>query len=136
MDIMRATDVRKNWSMTLDTVVRERPAYITRTHDNIALIDVNTLNEILSGYRFIAERLDEPDGSVTLSLKDMDIISNGADLDTAKQNLASDIKEYAEEFYTEYPLWSSAPNRKKHIPYVFKALTLTEDKIAENIINA
>ena len=59
MDMMKATDVRKNWSLTLDSVVRERPAYIKRTHDSIAMMDVSTLNTLLMGYRFNAKKLKE-----------------------------------------------------------------------------
>lgn len=28
MDIQNATDIRKNWSVTLDSVVHDRPAYL------------------------------------------------------------------------------------------------------------
>ena len=35
MDLQNATDVRKNWSITLDKVSHERPAYVKRTHDNV-----------------------------------------------------------------------------------------------------
>ncbi len=40
MDVLSSTDVRKNWSETLDSVVRERPAYIKRTRDNLALMNI------------------------------------------------------------------------------------------------
>ena len=134
MDIINSTDIRKNWSVTLDSVVHDKPAYIKRTHDYIALIDISTLNKILGGYKFYTDVFNEDDGSITLSMRDMDIIINDADRDSAIRRLASYIKEYAEEFYSEYNLWSNAPNRKSHIPYVFKALTLDEDAIIEEII--
>ena len=134
MDLLNATDVRKNWSVTLDSVVRERPAYIKRTHDNIAIIGVSTLNDILSGYRFNVKKIKEDDGSITLSTVEMDIIANAPDEISAKRQLAAYIKEYAEEFYDEFPLWSAAPNRKSHIPYVFKALSLGIDEILEDIV--
>ncbi len=134
MDLLNATDVRKNWSVTLDSVVRERPAYIKRTHDNIAIIGVSTLNDILSGYRFNVKKIKEDDGSITLSTVEMDIIANAPDEISAKRRLAAYIKEYAEEFYDEFPLWSAAPNRKSHIPYVFKALSLSIDEILEDIV--
>ncbi len=134
MDLLNATDVRKNWSITLDTVSRERPAYVKRTHDNVAIISVPTLNLMLSGYHFHANKFKEEDGSVTLSAADLDIVVNEVNEDAAKRRLAEYIKEYAEEFYSEYPLWSKAPNRQSHIPYVFKALTLDEDAIMEDIV--
>ena len=133
MDMLKATDVRKNWSLTLDSVVRERPAYIKRTHDSIAMMDVSTLNDLLIGYQFVAKKYQEDDGSITLSLVDIDIVANAPDETSAKKRLAAYIKEYAEEFYDEYEYWSKAPNRKAHIPYVFKALTLDIDDIAGGI---
>ena len=134
MDMLCATDVRKNWSLTLDSVVRERPAYVKRTHDNVAIIDVTTLNSILAGYKYNAKKIKEKDGSITLSLCDIDIVVNDRDEDSAKKRLAEDIKEYAEDFYNEFSLWASAPNRKSHIPYVIKALTLDTEEISEDIV--
>ena len=119
MDLLNATDVRKNWSVTLDQVAHERPAYVKRTHDNVAIVSVSTLNLMLSGYHFCAKEFKEKDE---------------ANEQAAKRRLAEYIKEYAEEFYEEYALWSKAPNRVGHIPYVFKALTLDTEAIEGEII--
>ncbi len=67
MYVLSSTDVRKNWSETLDSVVHERPAYIKRTRDNVALLNMNTLMELLSGYKFTVRKYVEEDGSITLS---------------------------------------------------------------------
>ena len=37
--------------------------------------------------------------------------------------LLEDMKEYAQDFYREFDFWSSAPNRKRHIPYVLKIVS-------------
>ena len=134
MDLLNATDVRKNWSVTLDNVAHEKPAYIKRTHDNVAIFSINTLNMILAGYHFNAKKFKEEDGSVTLSAVDLDIVVNEADEKTAKLRLAEYIKEYAEEFYSDYAYWSKASNRQSHIPYVFKALTLDTESVMEDIV--
>ncbi len=134
MDVLSSTDVRKNWSETLDSVVHERPAYIKRTRDNIALINLNTLLELLSGYRFTARKYVEDDGSVTLSADNIDIVVNGVNIETAKRAMAADIKEYAEDYYEHFATWSNAPNRKAHIPYVLKALSLDETAIMEELV--
>ena len=134
MDLLNATDVRKNWSFTLDQVAHERPAYVKRTHDNVAIMSVSTLNAMLAGYRFYADKFNEDDGTVTLSAIDLDIVVNDVNEEAARHRMAEYIKEYAEEFYSEYALWSKAPNRQAHIPYVFKALTLDIDAIEGDII--
>ena len=134
MDILNATDVRKNWSVTLDSVIHERPAYVKRTRDNLAIINIDTLNEILAGYVFTAKKYKEKDNSVTLSADDLDIAVNAKDEKQARLALAADIKEYAEDYYDHFSAWSMAPNRKQHIPYVLKALSLNEAMIAEGIV--
>ena len=134
MDMINATDVRKNWSVTVDNVAHERPAYVKRTHDNVAIFSINTLNLMLAGYHFNAKKYKEKDGSVTLSSVDLDIVVNDVNEEAAKRRLAEYIKEYAEEFYYEYSYWSKAPNRQSHIPYVFKALTLDTETVMEDIV--
>ncbi len=134
MDLLNATDVRKNWSITLDNVAHERPAYIKRTHDNVAIFSVETINAMLSGYHFNAKKFKEKDGSVTLSAVDLDIVVNEENEKAAVRRLAEYIKEYAEEFYSDYAYWSKAPNRQSHIPYVFKALTLDTESVMEDIV--
>lgn len=53
----------------------------------------------------------------------------------AKVLLAQSIMEYALEYYENYSFYSKAPNRKKHVPYVFKALIMNDiDKIGKGIV--
>ena len=134
MDMINATDVRKNWSITLDNVAHERPAYVKRTHDNVAIFSISTLNMMLAGYHFNAKKFKENDGSITLSSVDLDIVVNDVNEEAAKRRLAEYIKEYAEEFYSDYSYWSKAPNRQSHIPYIFKALTLDTESVMEDIV--
>ena len=134
MDVLSATDVRKNWSMTLDSVIHVRPAYVKRTRDNLAIINIETLNEVLSAYAFKVKKYVEKDGSVTLSSDNLDLAVNGPDESRARQAMAADIKEYAEDYYENFSTWSISKNRKAHIPYVLKALSMNEDTIAEEII--
>ena len=123
---INATEVRKEWSSVVDGVIRERPILIKRTRDKIWLSDVQTMADILNAYQFTAERFVEDDASITLSLNEMDLIKNAATETEARLLLAQSIAEYAAEYYEHYAVYSKAPNRKAHIPYVFKAL-LTED---------
>lgn len=126
MMTINATEVRKEWSSVVDGVIRERPILIKRTRDKIWLSDVQTMADILNAYQFTAERFVEDDASITLSLNEMDLIENAATETEARLLLAQSIAEYAAEYYEHYAVYSKAPNRKAHIPYVFKAL-LTED---------
>ena len=131
---MNATDVRKNWSEVSDTVIRTRPQFIKRTRDYMMLSNIEFLESILTAYTYTAIELSEEDGSITLSLNEIDLVENAPTLNEAKHQLAEAILEYSTDYYNEFNLWSSAPNRKEHIPYVFKALIMDDVKKIEECI--
>jgi hypothetical protein len=130
----QATAVRKDWSAVCDSVLHEKPKFIKRTRDKMWFSSLETMEEILSGYSFTAEKLVEDDSSITLSLNEIDLIENGEDEHMARLNLAKAILDYSLDYYNEYELYSHAPNRKGHIPYIFKALIMDDiEKIGESI---
>jgi len=134
MVIEQATNVRKNWSKVMDSVIRERPALIRRTRDNIWMIDADMFSLMLSDFNFTATKFVEPDNTVTLSLNEMDLICNGANEADAKIEMANCILEYAEEYYDNFYLYSKDNIRQKHIPYVLRALTMTPEEIGEILV--
>lgn len=81
-----------------------------------------------------AERYIEADGSITLSLNEIDIIENGATEWVARHQLGKAILDYANDYYAEFDLWTNAPNRKAHAPYVEKALTINDAEKIGNMI--
>lgn len=121
-----ATNVRKDWSTFFDKAVREKPVFIKRTRDSAVLSDLSFIDLLLDKYEFECTKYVEEDGTVTLSADLFDVIENADTEEEAKSKMARSILDYAEDFYEEYDLWSKAPNRKKHIPYVFKALLLND----------
>lgn len=131
---MNATDVRKNWSQILDTVAREKPTFIKRTRDYMVLVNEDTFSDILSTYKFSAIKFIENDGSVTLSMNEIDLAENAPTEAEAKEQLAQAILDYALDFYDDFAYWSRAANRRAHVPYVLKALLLDDiHKIGECI---
>lgn len=132
--IMNATDVRKEWSAIVDNAVRQKPQFFKRTRDYLVLSDLHFMEELMAAYSYSAVRMDEKDGSVTLALNEIDLVENGIDETEARMKLAAAILEYAEDYYNDFSYWSSAPNRKSHIPYVFKALFIGDiQKIGDSI---
>ena len=132
--IMNATDVRREWSTIVDNTVRQKPQFFKRTRDYLVLSDLHFMEELLAAYSYSAVRMDEKDGSITLALNEIDLVENGKDETEARVKLAASILEYADDYYNEFSYWSSAPNRKSHIPYVFKALFIGDiQKIGDSI---
>lgn len=130
----QATVVRKEWSAVCDSVIHNKPKFIKRTRDKMWLSNLETVLEILEVYYFTAQKFIEDDGTVTLSLNEIDLIENGKNEQEARLNLAKSILKYSMEYYNNYELYSHSPNRKKHIPYIFKALIVDNpEKIGEII---
>jgi len=125
MQILNATQVRNEWSEVIDSVIRDKPKFIKRTRDYLFLSDMSILESILSAYRFHAEIITEDDGSSTISLDEIDLVENAKDKQSAVHRLADAILEYAEDYYSDFAYWARG-NRKAHLPYVLKALTLND----------
>lgn len=89
------------------------------------------LQSFLDPLTFTVTFIVEEDNSFTASLEELDIFVNSVSKDECIKLLLRDIKEYANDFYHDFELWSSAHNRRKHIPYVFKILLTTDKKLLE-----
>ncbi|MCD8249719.1 MAG: hypothetical protein LUC60_07695 [Lachnospiraceae bacterium] len=122
----QATEVRKQWSAVCDSVIHEKPKFIKRTRDKMWFSSLDTMVDILDGYHFTAEKYVEDDGSITLSLNEIDLVENGKEEADTRLALGKSILEYATDYYREYERYSRSPNRKSHIPYVFKALIMDD----------
>lgn len=134
MITLNATDVRRDWSLIIDDVVRRKPRFIKRTRDYMILSNLDLFENILTIYEFTAQKFIEDDESVTLSLNEIDLIENAPSEAEARLALAQSILEYAQDYYNEFDLWSVAPNRKAHIPYILKALIIDDvQKIGDSI---
>ncbi len=119
---------------TCDSVIHEKPKFIKRTSDKMWFSSLETMSEILQAYQFTAFKYLEDDGSVTLSLNEIDLIVNGKNEEEARFNLGQSILEYSLDYYNEYETYSHSPNRKKHIPYIFKALIMDDPQEIGDIV--
>lgn len=131
----KATDVRKEWSSICDSVIHDKPKFIKRTRDKMWFSNLDTMAEILEAYTYTAKRLVEEDASITLSLNEIDLIENAPNESSARYALGNAILEYAMEYYNDYAFYSRSPNRKGHVPYIFKALIMDDpQQIGESIL--
>ena len=134
MFIEGATAVRKDWSAICDSVIHDKPILIKRTRDKMWFSNVEIMKQILDAFCFHAKRFIEDDGTITLSLDEIDLIENGKDESEARGAMGKAILEYATEYYENYTLYSSSSNRKSHVPYIFKALIEDDaEKIGRDI---
>jgi len=125
MFAINATKARNEWSSLVESVIRDKPAIIKKTRDYLFFSNINILENILAAYSFHAETLIEEDGSVTISLDEIDLVENAPDMPGVISKLANAILEYSNDYYNEFAYWSRG-DRKAHIPYIFKALILND----------
>lgn len=105
-----------------------------RIRDCILLSNIEVIENILEAYHFTAEKFIETDNSITLSLNEIDLIENAETEKETRLKLGKAILEYSNDYYDKFSFWSSAPNRKNHMPYVMKALIIdSAEKIGNSI---
>ncbi len=118
-----ATDVRINFSKTLDNAVYSKPQFIRRTHNHVVMLGSEMLTALLSEANIHLSFLKEEDGSIIVTCEEIeDLIASGDTKEEAVKDFVNSIIEYAEEYYNEYELYSRAPNRKQHLPIVLRVL--------------
>lgn len=129
-----STDIRNNFSLTIDRAVRERPQFIRRTRDRVVLISDEYLSAILESYKIFCTVEAEEDGSIVITNDAIDdIIANGSTLAAAKRDLANQLLDYAHEFYENFDLYVKASNRRPHLAYVMKILMLGNPASVEEL---
>ena len=102
--------------------------------DSVKMFGARILQALLATLTFTVQLVPEDDGSVTGSVEELDLFENSATKDGCMRLLLEDMKDYARDFCSEFALWSSAPNRRKHIPYVAKILCVSDEKLRESMI--
>jgi len=125
MNVINATKVRNEWNSISESVIREKPAFIKKTRDYMFLSDISVLEQILSAYSFTSNVFIEDDGSVTMSLFEIDIVENAPTEQEVIRKLADAILEYSKDYYNDFTYWARG-HRKTHIPYVLKSLILND----------
>lgn len=131
-----ATDVRTHFSQTIDYAVYHRPQFIRRTHNRVVLLSTDMLVSILPSAVLHLHVTPDEDGSFLITAEEIDdLIGVGNTQAEAEQNFVEILMEYAEEYYREYELYSRAPNRKSHLPYVLRVLAAeSADEIRRTIL--
>ena len=134
----KASDVRQHFSEFIDTVVRDRPGFLTRNRDILATLNLEHLEVLLESVRFHADIQPDGQGNYVGTLREIeDIVATGGTEQDVITDLARNLTEYAEEYLTDsFRLYFYAPNRRMHFPYVLKIAMQTDQERVANLIHA
>lgn len=126
--LQKSTEVRKNWSEFIDGVVREKPSLFRRNRDTLSVLSLDQLNFLLEGYHLTLKILSEEDGTFTGILEELDLLANETNEIELVNTIICDLMEYANEYMDNFAMYFNSPNRKKHFPYVYKAISQSESR--------
>ena len=90
MFMISATEVRKDWSNICDQIMHEKPQFVKRTRDKMCFFSFELMLDVLEIYQFTADEYFEEDGSITLSLNEIDIVDDAMVLDIIEKCRAGD----------------------------------------------
>lgn len=129
---MFSSEARANLGETLDEVYDKKMPVIIKKKvaggsKDFIFISKEVFNDFLNDIDFSINVFNEDDGSITLELEELELISNGDTLETATEELVDDLIIYMGEYIENIQLYSITPNRKEHLKYIIKA-TIYEDK--------
>ena len=125
--IMSSTDVRKNWSEVMDTVVRQKPIFVKRNRDILTVLSMEQLDLILDSFRFTLQVITEEDGSYTGIVEQLDLLGNAESEQSLIEQLTIDVIEYSEEYMNNFNMYYHSPNRRDHFPYIYKVAAQGDD---------
>lgn len=135
---LNLTDARKNFSSLYDQVsIAFRPTIIKRKkHEQVLVLRVDLQKMLLSHFSLKPEIIAEDDGSVTLSLDQLEIYVNSFSLEEAIDALVCDLKFYAQDYIERSQLFLHAPNRQSHFPYLLRVLLCNDDEEVRNLLES
>jgi len=138
LEYIYSSEARKHFGETLDKIdeykvpmeVKKKIAGGTK---DFIFISKDSYLSILDQIKLNVRAVNEEDGSVTLELDSLNLLSWGETLEKAIDDLAEDLMNYAEEYKSDVQSYLNAPNRKDHYIYLLKIWPLKEK---EEVIKA
>lgn len=126
-DYISATEVRNNFSDTLNGAVYIKPQIIKRNSNYALLMSQKQVFDLLDQMKLHAIIEKDSDGSFLATCKEIeDLHGTGKTKEDALNDLSAYLDIYAHEFYAHYESFVNS-NRKAHLPYIFKVMTASSD---------
>lgn len=123
------SQARRSLTEVIDKVQRLSPVVIRprkRSEDASIILSRALMQKIMQeckdGIQLQPQFLPEEDGSMTLALEPLDLVVNAETREEAIKDMAEELIWYAKEYLDEenIALYSRAPNRKAHLPFVVR----------------
>ncbi|WP_052219157.1 exoribonuclease R [Thermincola ferriacetica] len=136
LDELQFTQARKEFTAMYNHVFNEyRPMIVKRKQaEEIMVLRTDLQKMLLCKFSLKPEITTEEDGSITMTLDQLDIYTNAESLEEATKQLIEDLKIYAQDYIKRSQLFFNAPNRQSHFPYVLRILLSENDDEIRNML--
>ena len=122
MKAKNSTDVRKNWSETIDSAVMSHPEFIKRNRDLLTLINTSHLEKLLTKYNIYVE-IEYVENSVYIAkIPVFDIFVKADTISEVSDISVSRMIEFCEKYYENLDINVNLPDRADLLPYVLKVI--------------
>lgn len=124
--VVTVTQARQGMSRFVDTVMHEKPAIFVKRgqREGFWAIAREPFLDLLRAYRFTMEYEVGDDGRYYGSIEQIpDIVGEGDSLNDLRMSLAEYLIEYSKGYADAWKLFSNAPNRRGHFPFIMHVLT-------------
>lgn len=138
--VVQVSEVREHISeYFVEAVHKARPLAITRYGRETAYLLGDAVLKVLldsietgraDAERGAKEVTPEPDGSLTVFLPALDLVTNAPDEQEAITDLILQAKEYADEYLSNVEVYSRDPERLAHFPVLLRiAISQNDEEI-------
>lgn len=107
----------------MDSVIREKPQAIKRNRDYIFALNEKQLRYLVKGYTITVLLDEDPEEKTWVAVPEgFDLVGYGKNKDDAIQDLVTQLRDYAYDYFLDFETMFAAPNRRDHFPYVLNLM--------------
>lgn len=111
-----------------------KPIVLTRKgNEHVVALHLEDLRAVLESFTFKVIVETGPDGAIA-TLEALDLWGMGDTPGEAIKDLASDLRQYAEDYYQRAQLFLNSPNRRPHFPWVLRVLLCNRPEDVVNLL--
>lgn len=120
-----SSEVRKNFSETINNALYSKPQLIRRNKNDVLLVGKDIVFEMLENLRIKITIRKDGNTFYTENSVLEDIIGWGNTQEEAINDFVKYLDIYAHEYYDNFQLYSKTERGKKDLPYVFRVICST-----------
>lgn len=122
---INSSDVRKNFSETINNAIYSKPQLIRRNRNDVLLVGKDLVFNMLEKLRINVRLIKDDNTYFTQNDVMEDIIGWGNTQEEAIDDFINNLDVYAHEYYSNFEFYSKTERGKNDLPYIFRIICST-----------